>query len=72
MKRIALIAALLSFPAFAQDAKKEPTVTLTAAELQALIAAEVATAQAGAVIQKVREALSPKGDASKKENVVGN
>ena len=61
MKRLVFFVCMLASPVFA-DERKEPTVTLTAAELQALIAAEVAMAQASTVIQKVKESLSRKDE----------
>jgi hypothetical protein len=59
MKKLVFIACLIVTPVFAQDAK-EPTVTLTARELQAIVAAEIARSQAAHVYQKVQEAFAPK------------
>jgi hypothetical protein len=58
MRRRAILGLSILFatPAFAD----EPTVTLTASELQAVITAELARAQAAGAIAKIGEALRPK------------
>jgi hypothetical protein len=55
-KTIAFIFALCPTAALAD----EPTVTLTASELQAVITAELARAQAAGAIDKIGKALRPK------------
>jgi len=64
MKKVVLVALFVASPAFADEA---PTVTLTAQELQAIIAFEVARVQAAPVIQKVQSAFAPKPPEQKPE-----
>ena len=60
MKRILALFIFLTSSAFGQEAHQEPTVTLTAGELQAVVAAEVARVQAAPAMQKVQAAFAPK------------
>ena len=57
MKKIAFALALASVPALASDAP--PTVTLTQAELGALVTAEIARRDAAPVMQKLEKAFAP-------------
>ena len=65
MNRILALFILFASPAFAQETPQEPTVALTANELQALISAEVARSQAALAIQKVQAAFAPKAPTPK-------
>lgn len=60
MKRIVALFIFLALPAFAQETHQEPTVTLTAGELQAIVAAEITRVQAASAMQKVQAAFAPK------------
>jgi hypothetical protein len=65
MARIFLISLLLTTSAIAQERSIEPTVTLTSSELQAIVAAELARAQAASAMQKVQAAFAPKAPTPK-------
>lgn len=60
MKHILALLIFFVSPAFAQETHQEATVTLTANELNALVAAEIARIQAAPAMQKVQAAFSPK------------
>lgn len=64
-KTLLIITLLLPQPVLANE--PDPTVTLTARELQAIIASEVARAQAASAIQKVQAAFPPKPPEQKSE-----
>ena len=65
MKRILALSIFLASPVFAQETTQEPTVTLTANELQAIVVAEVARAQAAPAMQKLQTAFAPKAPTPK-------
>ena len=51
MKRLIAFSIFLTSSAFGQEAHQEPTVTLTAVELQAIVAAEITRVQAVSAMQ---------------------
>ena len=61
MKRL-LLATIASFAATFLAHADEPTVTLTASELQAIVSAELARANAAAAMRKVQSAFAPKSE----------